>query len=701
MKKYFSRFVLTACIVVFTGDSLPAQQQYTKDEVVAQILLNSLEKGHYSPIEVSDELSQRTFKMLLKRMDYNKNFLLQEDVEKLKVYERQIDDELKAGTNKLFVLSNTIFHQRIQEAEGYVQDILSHPFDFTIDETVEIDPEKREFATTKEELVQLWRKMLKYQTLLRYIDLVKERDTKKGDDKGEGAIAKTDAELEASARDKVLKNQKQRFERLLKENDMDQIGRFLGAVSTSFEPHTEYFPPAEKENFDIAMSGSLEGIGAQLSEADGYIKVESIVPGSASWKQKELKPEDIILKVAQGEEEPVDVVDMRLDDAVKLIRGKKGTEVRLTVKKPDGLRTVIPIIRDVVILEETYAKSAVITDETTDRRFGYVYLPKFYADFNKASGRSSAEDIRKELEKLKSENIDGIVLDLRNNGGGSLQDAVTMTGHFIPTGPVVQVRYGNGETEVLSDTDPTVTYDGPLVVLVNSYSASASEILAAALQDYGRAVVVGSASTFGKGTVQTFVNLDNYLNPQFAALKPLGSLKITFQKFYRINGGSTQFKGVLPDVVLPDNYSLLDIGEKELDYALPWDTIPAQMYQQWKASYNIGEVRKKSAARIAANEAFQLIEKSAKHTKERRDNTVQPLSIAKVRAEQDELKAESERFEKAQTEQPHIKVASAQADKSKESEAVMKERVDEWHKQIKKDVTIAEAMAIIRDMMEK
>lgn len=266
---------------------------------------------------------------------------------------------------------------------------------------------------------------------------------------------------------------------------------------------------------------------------------------------------------------------------------------------------------------------------------------------------------------------------------------------------MVQVRYGNGEVEVLRDTDPTVTYDGPLVVLVNSYSASASEILAAALQDYGRAVVVGSSSTFGKGTVQTFVNLDNYLNPQFAALKPLGSLKITFQKFYRINGGSTQFKGVLPDVVLPDNYSLLDIGEKELDYALPWDTIPAQTYQHWSAPYNIEELRKKSVARVAANEAFQLIEESAKHTKERRDNTVQPLDIAEVRAEQDELKAESERFEKAQTEQPHIKVASAKADKAKESEAVMKERVDEWHKQIKKDVTIAEAMAIIKDMVKK
>lgn len=701
MKQYVSKFLLIASLAVFTGDSLPAQQQYTKDEVVAQILLNSLEKGHYSPIEVNDELSKRTFTLLLKRMDYNKNFLLQQDVAKLRAYETQIDDELRRGTNELFVLSNTLLQQRIKEAQAYTEDILSHPFDFSTNEYFELDPEKRDFAKSEDDLKDMWRRMLKYQALLRYIDLVDDREKSKADVKGDGAVAKTDEELEAEARDKVLKNQNQRFERLLKENEMDRIGRYLGAVALSFEPHTEYFPPDDKENFDIAMSGSLEGIGAQLREADGYIKVESIVPGSASWKQKELKPEDIILKVAQGTSEPVDVVDMRLDDAVKLIRGKKGTEVRLTVKKPDGRITVIPITRDVVVLEETYAKSAVIKDESSEKRFGYVYLPKFYADFNKSGGRSSADDIRQELEKLKAENVDGIVLDLRNNGGGSLQDAVKMTGHFIPTGPVVQVRYSSGENEVLADTDPAVTYDGPLVVLVNNYSASASEILAAALQDYGRAVIVGSPTTFGKGTVQTFVDLDNYLNPQFAALKPLGSLKITFQKFYRINGGSTQFKGVIPDIVLPDSYSMLDIGEKELEYALPWDTIAAQNYTTWGSGANYDNLRKNSAARVASNASFKLIEENAKHMKERRDDTNQPLNMDKVRSEQAELKAESKKFEDAQQEQPHIKVSSPVADKPKESEAVMKERIDEWHKQIKKDVTIAEAMAILKDMIQK
>lgn len=701
MKQYVSKFLLIASLAVFTGDSLPAQQQYTKDEVVAQILLNSLEKGHYSPIEVNDDMSKRTFSLLLKRMDYNKNFLLRKDVEQLRQYEAQIDDELRRGSNELFVLSNTMLQQRIQEAQKYTEEILSHPFDFSKEEFIELDPEKRDFAKNEAELKDLWRRMLKYQTLMRYIDMVESRDKGKDDQKGDGAVAKTDAELEAEAREKILKNQNQRFERLLKENDMDRIGRYLGAVSLSFEPHTEYFPPDDKENFDIAMSGSLEGIGAQLRESDGYIKVESIVPGSASWKQKELKPEDIILKVAQGDTEPVDVVDMRLDDAVKLIRGKKGTEVRLTVKKPDGRITVIPIIRDVVVLEETYAKSAVIKDESSDKRFGYVYLPKFYADFNKSGGRSSADDIRKELEKLRTEKVDGIVLDLRNNGGGSLQDAVRMTGHFIPTGPVVQVRNSAGDTEVLSDTDPAVTYDGPLVVLVNNYSASASEILAAALQDYGRAVIVGSPTTFGKGTVQTFIDLDNYLNPQFAALKPLGSLKITFQKFYRINGGSTQFKGVTPDIILPDSYSMLDIGEKKLEYALPWDTIPAQDYKPWGSELHYSDLRRKSAARIAANESFRLIEENAQRMKERRDDTKQPLNIDKVRSEQEELKAESKKFEDAQQEQPHIRVASPSADKSKESEAVMKERIDEWHQQIKKDVTIAEAMAILKDMIQK
>lgn len=701
MKQVLSKLALTALLVVSTGDTLPLPaQQFTKDEVVAQILLNSLERGHFSPLAIDDEMSRRTFKLLLERMDYNKNFLLQSDVAKLRSYETRIDDELRAGTNELYTLANDLLQKRTKEAEDYTKEILAHPFDFSQNETLELDPEKRDFAADEAGLKEFWRKQLKYQALLRYIELVDQREKSKGDEKGKGEVAKSDSELEAEAREKVLKNQLQRFERLLKENEMDKIGRYLGAVSSSFEPHTEYFPPDDKENFDIAMSGSLEGIGAQLRESDGYIKVESIVPGSASWKQKELKPEDIILKVAQGDAEPVDVVDMRLDDAVKLVRGKKGTEVRLTVKKPDGRITVIPIIREVVVLEETYAKSAVITDEASSQKFGYVYLPKFYADFNKTGGRGSADDIRKELEKLKTDNVNGIILDLRNNGGGSLQDAVRMTGHFIPTGPVVQVKYNSGEAEVLSDTDPTVTYDGPLVVLVNEYSASASEILAAALQDYGRAVVVGSPTTFGKGTVQTFVDLDNYLNQQFASLKPLGSLKITFQKFYRINGGSTQFKGVVPDINLPDTYSQLKIGEKELDYALPWDTIPPQKYSLWNHKYDMNTLRANSEKRVAANETFKLIEESAQHMKERRDDTMQPLNIGKVRSEQEELKKESKRFEEVQKEQPHIKVASTQADKTKETEAVVQERADEWHKQIKKDATIAEAMSILKDMMK-
>lgn len=700
MKHIFSRLALATLLVVSTGDTLPAQQ-FTKDQIVGQILLNSLERGHYSPLEVNDELSRRTFKLMIERMDYNKNFLLKSDVERLRAYETRIDDEMHNGTNEFYKLANELLIKRTKEAEEYAKDILSRPFNFDENETLEIDPEKRDFATDEAALKELWRKLLKYQTLMRYIELTEQRDKNKDDLKGEGAVAKSDSELEAEAREKVLKNQLQRFERLLKENEMNRIGRYFGAMSTSFEPHTEYFPPDDKENFDIAMSGSLEGIGAQLRESDGYIKVESIVPGSASWKQKELKPEDIILKVAQGDAEPVDVVDMRLDDAVKLIRGKKGTEVRLTVKKPDGRIMVIPIVREVVVLEETYAKSAVITDETTEQKFGYVYLPKFYADFNKTGGRSSADDIRKELEKLKAENVNGIVLDLRNNGGGSLQDAVRMTGHFIPTGPVVQVKYNTGDAEVLSDTDPTVTYDGPVVVLVNEYSASASEILAAALQDYGRAVIVGSPATFGKGTVQTFVDLDNYLNPQFAAMKPLGSLKITFQKFYRINGGSTQFKGVVPDIVLPDSYSKLNIGEKELDYALPWDTIPAQRYTRWTQKYDVNALRASSEKRVSANETFRLIEENSVRMKERRDDTMQPLDISKVREEQEQLKKESKRFEEVQVEQPHIKVYSTQPDKEKESEAVVKERADEWHKQIKKDATVAEAMAILRDMIRK
>ena len=507
---------------------------------------------HYAKKNYSDEFSEKFFDMYLERLDYNKKFLLQEDVDQLKKHKSTLDNEINDGTFRFFNLSQELISKRVIESEVYYKDALTAPFDFTQADFIETDQKKLTVPKTKAEMRAAWKTSMKYQVLARLSQLIDEEE-KKDSTKTFLPDANKLAEMEKDAREKVGKSNADYFYRLLKLNRYDRYYAYLNCIANLYDPHTEFFPPKDKKNFDIQMSGQLEGIGAQLQERDGAIKVSSIVPGSASWKQGQLKAGDIIIKVAQADKEPVDVTSMRLDDAIELIRGKKGTEVRLTIKKPDGSIVIIPIVRDVVILEETYARSSVI--ENGKKKIGFIHLPSFYADFAKVNGRRCSKDIRAELEKLQKDHVDGLIIDLRNNGGGSLDDVVKMMGLFIPKGPVVQVMAKDKKIPlVYSDDDGTTLYDGPLAILVNENSASASEILAAALQDYKRAVIIGSKSTFGKGTVQQFVNLDDYLLPQFDTLVPVGSIKLTIQKFYRINGGSTQLKGVEPDIVLPDIY---------------------------------------------------------------------------------------------------------------------------------------------------
>ncbi|MEM9023987.1 MAG: S41 family peptidase, partial [Bacteroidota bacterium] len=509
-----------------------------KGEVLIEVIMESLKRRHFLEPKVNDEFSSNVYALYLKRLDFGKRFLLASDVRKLSTYRTRLDDQITARKYDFFDQSVDIMEKRLKEADTYYQAYLGKPFDFTIDEAIETDPDKLEFAADQDALKERWRKLLKSQVLARLVNKLEAQEKARE----EGATAedkpivdKSFEQLEEESRKAVRKTYDNLFRRLGQLDREDRMAIYINAIVNVYGPHTGYFPPKDKENFDISMSGRLEGIGARLQERDGFIKVASIVPGSASHRRGELKEGDIILKVAQGDDEPVDVVDMPLDDAVKLIRGKKGTEVRLTVKKIDGNTTIIPIERDVVIIEETYAKSAVLESENTKQKIGYIKLPKFYADFARKGGPESADDVEKEIAKLKKEGVDGMILDLRNNGGGSLQEAVKMAGLFIPKGPVVQVKGRGPEARVFKDYDSSVSYDGPLVVMVNRFSASASEILAAAMQDYDRAVIMGSETSFGKGTVQNFFALDRLLPAQFQSVKPLGELKLTTQKFYRID----------------------------------------------------------------------------------------------------------------------------------------------------------------------
>lgn len=388
-------------------------------------------------------------------------------------------------------------------------------------------------------------------------------------------------EWERQARQAVLKSMERLFQRMLQERPDDTDSRYLNALAAVFDPHSLYYPPRDKEDFDIEMSGTLEGIGVLLGENEGRVKVLDVVPGGPAWSQNQIKVEDIILKVGQGVEEPVDIVGMTVSDVARLIRGPKGTEVHLTVRKPDGRMMTLALVRNIVEIQETYARSAMIMTENSGRKYGYIFLPRFYHDFNRDHGRNSTADVRKELEKLNQQQVDGIILDLRNNGGGALDDAVNMSGLFIENGPIVQVKDRRSGVRVHSDSDPDIVFRGPLVVLVNTLSASASEIVAAALQDYGRAVIIGGSHTFGKGTVQMMIDLDRFLAPGLGDLRPLGALAMTIQKFYRITGASTQFRGVIPDIILPESASYLEVGEQYLDHPLPWDTVAAVSFPKW------------------------------------------------------------------------------------------------------------------------
>ncbi|OFZ77090.1 MAG: hypothetical protein A2451_16365, partial [Bdellovibrionales bacterium RIFOXYC2_FULL_39_8] len=578
----------------------------TKTKLLSRILKDTLETYHYRHIKINDDISEKGFEEFFKKIDYGKQFLLKSDVTGLSKHRTKLDDEMQTGDLALLKESVKIINQRVLQADNYRKEFFKNDFDFSQKEILEIDPKKRDFAKSETELKEHWRKLFKQATLSRIFSMIEEereaeetlkkntpaKDKKKSSTPPEKPLSMP--EKIAKARESISNKYRKVFQRILTERDDDKLELFFNSVTSVIDPHTTYMPPQRKEDFDIDISGSLEGIGAVLQEDGAYIKVVSIVPGGAAWREKELEVNDIILTVSQGTEEPVDLEDMRVDDAVRYIRGKKGTEVRLNIKKADGTRKMISIIRDVVQIAASFAKSSVLQIKGQNIKVGHINVPKFYRDFGHADSRNCTDDVRKELEKLKKQKVSGVILDLRNNGGGALEDAKQMAGLFIKEGPIVQVRNYANSIETLTDTDPAVVYDGPLIVLVNRFSASASEIVAAALQDYGRAIVLGGEFTHGKGTVQALLNLDQ--GPLMSMLNSsLGSLKVTIQKFYRITGVSTQYKGVTPDIIIPDPFGYGENREQDLDYSLPWDEVAGLHYTPWiKQKYNLGELNKKS-----------------------------------------------------------------------------------------------------------
>ncbi len=632
---FFARRVLCSTaasillLLFLTTDSLakkaaPEEFNADRNQLIALMLSQQLPAQHFSHELLDDNLSRKAFDLYLRQLDPRKRFLLQSDVQQLNAFATHIDDELSRGKIILADAGMTLLNDRIRQVEKLIDPILDHGFDFDNKETLETDSKKLEFAENVEKLKDRWRLSLKMQILDSYFDILEAKGKEQPELLKNIHPKNHPAELKEAIK-KVRESTHRALNRLAQQSRQDHYDRYFDAVARAFDPHSDYMPPTSKEDFDIQMSGSLEGIGALLREDEGLIKVIRIIPGSAAEKQGQLQAEDTILAVAEKNGEPVDIAEMRIREAVSHIRGPKGTEVRLTVQKPDGSKRIIPIIRDVVQIEETYVKSAVV--KSGKSAIGYLRIPSFYRDFaaqsNGKESRNVSDDTKAELVKLKRQKINGLILDLRNNGGGALTDAVQISGLFLSGGPVVQVKDSQGGIRVLEDEDTDVAYSGPLIVLVNQFSASASEILAAALQDYGRAFIIGGEHTHGKGTVQAMMDMNKNL-PLLHLQKydDLGALKLTIQKFYRVNGGSTQFKGVEPDLVVPSMFDYLETGEKNMDYSLPWDQVEHVDYVKWRGDrFTKEQVRQAGKQWAEGNPAFKKIKEETQKARIRAKQT--------------------------------------------------------------------------------
>ncbi len=664
-----------------------------KDKVIIYILKNILTRGHYVKKDMNDDFSKHVYNEFINNLDPSKRYFTQEDLKEFSQFKYQIDDQLKESKIDFYTLVYGRFLEKVDAAKITYKNLLKESFDYTKNETIDLDYEKTPFAKNENALIDHWRKQLKLQILGNIEEKEEQEENKLKEDSTHKK--KTFKELEIEARKVVLKNMDDLYVRIDELENSDWYSTFLNSVVSGFGPHTTYMSPRIKSRFDQDMSGKLEGIGARLQKEGMYTKIVELVSGGPAWKQGELESGDIILKVAQGEKEPLDIVGMRLDDAIKFIKGKKGTEVRLTVKKKlDNSIVIISIIRDVVELEETFVKSSIV--EKNGKLYGIINLPKFYIDFSDTDNRNATIDMEKEIARLKAQNVEGLIVDLRNNGGGSLKTAIEIGGLFIEKGPIVQVKYRDEEANVKNDTDEKTQWNGPLVVMVNEMSASASEILAAAMQDYGRGVIIGGKQTYGKGTVQNVLPLNYYVKKY---PDDLGALKMTIQKFYRINGGSTQIEGVYSDIAMPGRYSYMEYGERDLDGALPWDKVPQAKYTKTNSYENFDNVVYNSKERINKDEKFISINEYAKWLKKNQDDDLYSLNYSSFKQDSDQRQEEAKKFKDIFKFTSNLTFTSPKYELNLfEKDTVLKDKRFAWHENLKKDIYMDEALNVLSEL---
>jgi len=685
----FTLLVATASCS-FTNDRVdPGDKE--KEQLLVNLISHVLKRNHFSPADLTDEFSKDIFDNYIKDLDPGKRYFLESDYKEFQAYEYLIDDQIRDSKVDLFNLTYERLLQRQEESQKIFAELIEKPFDFSIDERINTDYEKIPYSKNRKELKDHWRKLLKLSALGTYYDKVE--DQKENPEEEQKSLA----ELEKETRAEIKKSMLENFDLTDDVERLDYFSVFVNSITTHFDPHTNFFPPQNKDRFDTSMSGKLEGIGARLQKKMDYISVLEIISGGPAWKSELIEVGDKILKVAQENDTiATSIVGMRIGDAVELIKGPKGSKVILTLKKVDGSIEDITLTRDVVQIEETFAKSVIGQDNAF--RFGFINLPKFYFDMEDPSGRAAGNDISQEIKKLKTEGMDGLILDLRNNGGGSLREVIEMAGLFVDEGPVVQVALKDKRTRTLRDSDSgEILWDGPLVIMVNEFSASASEILAAALQDYDRAVIIGSKQTFGKGTVQNFEDLNQWVrNNEYG---DLGAIKLTTQKFYRINGGSTQLEGVKSDVVTPGRFSYIEVGERDEQFPLPYDEIPKAEYDKFTGYANLAESIKRAQERVDANPNFKLLDENAKWLSNQREDNDIPLNFIAYTERLDRLEKETEKFESLSDYKSTLEFDMLAYEKALvKTDSSLGDKREAWIKNLKKDIYVEEAVNVLKDL---
>jgi carboxyl-terminal processing protease len=697
---------------------LPEAPRDARESVLAGATSELLQE-HVLAKTIDDGVSKEAFHNLIEELDAGKLFFLEGDVQKLSRLETDMDDELRAGDFVLARKAVALLAARRKIVADVVARTLAEPLDFNANESIETDAKKRAFCKSEEELAARWRGVLKLQVLERAQELENilekrahkpdagadpqkdgkpiDPDEAKRDAVAEKALGEIPATFEGR-RDKVQKDLATRFAtqftRLASVDKLAAAQAFINAVNGAFDPHTTYLPPAEQAELGIALTGRLEGIGATLREQEHYILVVDLVPGGAAWQQGKLEAGDVILAVTQDGKEPVDVMDMPINKVVAMIRGPKGTVVILTVKKVDGTLKTISITRDVVHVEATYARGAVLKTQA-GQSVGYVHLPGFYGESRNPGERNATEDMRTILRQLTGKGVNALVFDLRGNGGGLLTHARDIAGLFVKDNPVVQTKDAKGKVEVLRDKDPSIAFGGDVVVLVDRFCASAAEIVAGALQDYERAVVAGTSATHGKGTVQTVIELDRQLKSKG---DPLGLYKVTVQEYFRVSGGSTQLKGVVPDVLLPDPTSFVDSGERTLPHAIPWSTIEAVQFAKTPHAWKISDLAAASTSRTSANAELATITKFAKMMESRKDKTLKPLERAAWQADYKQRKAEIEALDpKKRDQKPLLEVTPLGAQDGPQDPRIQRQ-LDRWKDSLARDLWVDETTRILADM---